>query len=60
MKSFDNEACRVMKKSKNRTEEINMVKFGKLKLRINDRVINRPVREAVIIIDAMDSEKILI
>ena len=33
-----------------------MVKFGKWKIRVNDRVMERPFREVVRTIDAMDSE----
>lgn len=39
-----------------RTEEINMVEFGKCNISVNDRLMDRLVRESVIIIDAMDSE----
>ena len=56
MKLFDDEVRRVLKIINKRTEEINMMKFGKWTLRINDRVMDRPSREAVRLIDAMDSE----
>ena len=56
MKSFDDEVHRVLKVINKRTEERNMVKFGKWTLRINDRVMDRPFREAVRLIDAMDNE----
>ena len=56
MKSCDDESRRVLKKIKNRTKESTMVNFGKYKLQINDLVMDRPVREAVRIIDEMDSE----
>ena len=56
-KSCDDEVRRVLQTIKNRTEERNMVKFGKCKYRINERLMDRLVRETVRIIDAMDSEK---
>ena len=53
MKSCDGEACRVIKTIKSRTIEINMVRFGKWSISINNRIMDRPVRGAVRIIDAM-------
>ena len=49
MKSCDDESRLVLKTIQKRTEESNMVKFGKYYIVVNDRVMDRPVREAVII-----------
>ena len=57
IKSCNDEARRALRTIKNRTEESIIVKFGKWTLRINEREMDKPVREAVRIIDAMNSEK---
>ena len=56
MKSCDYEARIVLKTIKNRTEEMNMATFGKFNVKVNDRVMDRQVREDVRTIDALDSE----
>ena len=56
MKSYDNEARRVLKTIKNRAEESDIVKFGKWTIRVNDKVMYRIFRESVRKIDAMDRD----
>ena len=56
MKSCDDETRMLIEKIRNKKEEINMVKFGKCCINTNDGVIDRPVREAVRIIETIDSE----
>ena len=47
MNSCDDEARRVIKPNRSITAESNMVNFGKWSVSVNDRVIDKLVREAV-------------
>ena len=57
MKSYNNEAHRVIKIIRSNAKESNMVKFGKCCISTNDGVIDRPVREAMRTINEIESEK---
>ena len=56
MNFCDDEERMLMKIVRNKTEESNMVKLGKCCTRTKDGVMGRPVREAVRMIDAIESE----
>ena len=57
MKECDNQDLKAIEKINSKSEESGMEKFGKNCIRTNDVMIDRPVREAVRIIDAMEREK---
>ena len=56
MNSSDDKAWWFLKTIKSRTTESNMVTFGKWSIIVNDRVMDRPNREAIRIIDEIESE----
>ena len=56
MKDCDNEKRKVIEKISSKSEESNVDKFGKHCIRTNDEMIDRPVREAVLMIDVIESD----
>ena len=56
MKWCDDKVHRVLKTIRSKNAESNMVRFGKWSIRVNYGVMDSNVREAVRIIDVMDSE----
>ena len=57
MNDCDNQARKVIETINRKSEESNSDKFGKHCIRLNEGIIDRPVREEVRIIDEMESEK---